>query len=267
MDFIGILKAVVLGIIEGATEFLPISSSGHLIISADLLRYTGEQAKVFEIFIQLGSILAIVFYYRLRIGAVITGAHRDPVAQRLLLNLAIAFFPAALLGLVLHSVIKQYLFSPLTVAAALVIGGFAILLIERFKPVPRIQSVEDMRWSDALKVGLAQSLSLFPGVSRAGSTIMGGMVFGLSRQAATEFSFFLAIPTMFAATCYDLYKNIDILDRHDALIFATGFITAFITALFVVKMLLNYVAKHDFKWFGYYRIVFGSIVFAYFWFR
>lgn len=265
MDTLLWLKALILGILEGATEFLPISSTGHLIIAADLLHYTGEQAKVFEIVIQLGAIVAVVYNYRAKVGKVVGGLGSDPAAQRFAVNLLIAFLPAALLGVALHGFIKSHLFNPFTVAAALVAGGFVILAIERFKPAPRIHSVDEMRWPDALKVGLAQSFALFPGVSRAGSTIMGGLVVGLSRPAATEFSFFLAIPTMFAATFYDLYKNLDILHAEDFVLFAIGFAAAFVSALIVVRSLLAYVGRHDFKIFAYYRIVFGLLVLWYFW--
>ncbi|MEW5790563.1 MAG: undecaprenyl-diphosphate phosphatase [Pseudomonadota bacterium] len=265
MDTLLWLKALILGILEGATEFLPISSTGHLIIAADLLHYTGEQAKVFEIVIQLGAIVAVVYNYRAKVGNVVGGLGSDPVAQRFAVNLLIAFLPASMLGVALHGFIKSHLFNPFTVAAALMAGGFVILAIEHFKPAPRIHSVDEMRWPDALKVGLAQSFALFPGVSRAGSTIMGGLVVGLSRPAATEFSFFLAIPTMFAATTYDLYKNLDILHTEDFVLFAIGFAAAFVSALIVVRSLLAYVGRHDFKIFAYYRIVFGLVVLWYFW--
>lgn len=264
MDALLLLKALILGLIEGATEFLPISSTGHLIIAADLMHYTGDQAKVFEIVIQLGAILAILFFYRQRVHKVVSGLGSDPASQRFVLNLFIAFLPAAVLGLLFASFIKRHLFSPITVAIALIVGGFLILLIERFKPSPRIESVDQMTWKDALKIGFAQSFALFPGVSRAGSTIMGGLIFGLSRSAATEFSFFLAIPTMLAATLYDLLKNLHILHRHDFIVFGVGFLAAFFAALLMVRGLLAFVSRHDFKPFAYYRIIFGAFVLAYF---
>jgi len=254
------LKAVLLGLLEGATEFLPVSSTGHLIIAADLMNFTGERAKTFEIFIQLGAILAIVWHYRARVMTVARGLGHDPAAQRFIANLAIAFLPAAVLGLLLHKTIKAHLFNPISVAAALVLGGFVILWIESRRRVPRIEHVDDMRWQDALKVGFAQSFALFPGVSRAGATIMGGLLSGLSRQAATEFSFFLAIPTMFAATVYDLYKSRDLIHSEEAGLLLTGLVCAFFSALIVVKVFLAFVARHSFTPFAWYRIVFGGVV-------
>jgi undecaprenyl-diphosphatase len=260
MDLILYIKALLLGLLEGATEFLPVSSTGHLIIAGDLLGFTGEKSKTFKIFIQLGAILAIVWHYRQRVLKVIAGIGRDPEANRFVLNLGIAFLPAAVLGLLFHKTIKAHLFNSYTVAAALVAGGFIILWVERRKHVTKIEAVDQMRWQDALKVGLFQSFALFPGVSRAGATIMGGLLSGLSRPAATEFSFFLAIPTMLAATSYDLYKSRDLLDANDFGLLAAGFIAAFISALFVVKLFLSYVGRHSFVPFAYYRIVFGLLV-------
>lgn len=260
MDLIIYFKALLLGLLEGATEFLPVSSTGHLIIAGDLLDFTGEKSKTFKIFIQLGAILAIVWFYRQRVLKVIAGIGRDPEANRFVLNLGIAFLPAAVLGLLFHKTIKAHLFNSYTVAAALMAGGFVILWVERRKHVTKIEAVDQMRWQDALKVGLFQSFALFPGVSRAGATIMGGLLSGLSRPAATEFSFFLAIPTMLAATSYDLYKSRDLLDANDFGLLATGFIAAFISALFVVRLFLSYVGRHSFVPFAYYRIVFGLLV-------
>lgn len=260
MDIILYIKAVLLGLLEGATEFLPVSSTGHLIIAGDLLDFTGEKSKTFKIFIQLGAILAIVWYYRQRVMQVIAGIGRDAAANRFVMNLGIAFLPAAVLGFLLHKTIKAHLFNSYTVAAALLAGGFVILWVERRKHVTKIDTVDQMRWQDALKVGLFQSFALFPGVSRAGATIMGGLLSGLSRPAATEFSFFLAVPTMLAATSYDLYKSRDLLDANDFSLLAVGFIAAFISALFVVKLFLAYVGRHSFVPFAYYRIVFGLIV-------
>lgn len=264
MDLYLLFKAFLLGIVEGATEFLPVSSTGHLIIAGDLLAFNDARGKVFEIVIQLGAILAVCWEYRARIGHVL-GNVGEPASQRLLLNLALAFLPAALLGLAFHSQIKTYLFSPLTVAVALIIGGFAILLIEKYAPQPDTHSVDEMDWKHALKVGLAQSVALIPGVSRAGATILGGVVFRLSRQTATEFSFFLAIPIMFAATGFDLYQGWSDLHANDLPVFAVGFVTAFFSALLVVRGLLRYVAHHDFRAFAWYRIVFGIIVLTYYW--
>lgn len=260
MDWILIAKAAVLGLLEGATEFLPVSSTGHLIIAGELLNFTGEEAKTFKIFIQLGAILAILVYYRQRVRDVVVGARHDPLAQRFLRNLVVAFLPAALLGVLFHKFIKTYLFNPMTVAGALILGGFVILWLEsRQRPV-KVESVDDMTWQDALKVGLAQSVAMFPGVSRAGATIMGGLYIGMSRKAATEFSFFLAIPTMVAATTYDLYKNYGYFSSEQWVLLVVGFVCAFASAFVVVKTFLDYVARHSFRPFAYYRIVFGTFV-------
>ena len=207
MDLILLLKAAFLGTVEGLTEFLPISSTGHLIILGDLIGYNDETSKVFKIVIQLGAILAVCWDYRARLGKMLRGLGSEPVEQRFASLLIIAFLPAAVLGLMFHSAIKAYLFNPLTVATALIAGGFIILYVERRAYHPRINSIDEMRWPDALKVGFAQALAMIPGTSRSGATIMGGLIFGLSRKTAAEFSFFLAIPTMFGATAYDLYKN------------------------------------------------------------
>jgi undecaprenyl-diphosphatase len=262
MDPILLLKALVLGIVEGLTEFLPISSTGHLIIVGSLLDYTNDQSKVFKIVIQLGAILAVCWDFRERIGKVLGGLGSDPVQQRFAGLLIIGFLPAAVLGLMFHSTIKTYLFNPLTVAGALIAGGFLILWIERKAYHPRINSIDEMRWPDALKVGFAQAAAMFPGTSRSGATIMGGLIFGLSRKTATEFSFFLAIPTMFAATIYDVYKNWALLRLEDLPVFAVGFIASFVAAMLTVKALLRYVSNHDFTVFAWYRIIFGIVVLA-----
>jgi undecaprenyl-diphosphatase len=265
MDLLLLFKALLLGIVEGATEFLPVSSTGHLIIVGDLLHFNDARGKVFEIVIQLGAILAVCWEYRAKIGHVLASMTTEAASQRFALNLLIAFMPAAVLGLAFHNAIKQYLFSPITVAIALIVGGIAILVIEKNEPPPDTHSLDEMDWKHALKVGFAQSLALFPGVSRAGATILGGVVFGLARKTATEFSFFLAIPIMFAATTLDVYKGYSDLHITDWPIFAVGFVTAFFSALLVVRGLLRYVAHHDFCVFAWYRIVFGTIVLAYFW--
>lgn len=264
MDIVLILKALVLGLVEAASEFLPVSSTGHLIIVGDFLNFTGARAEAFEIFIQLGAILSVVWVYRERLLDIAINIDWDRKAQRLILNLAIAFLPAAIVGLLLHKYITYYLFNPVSVAGALVIGGIAILLIERYARTGRVQALEDLSWRDALLVGIAQSLALFPGVSRSGATIMGGMWCGVSRFAATEFSFFLAIPTMFAATGYSLYKEWGGLTPVDAPIFAVGFIAAFLGGLAVVRFLLAYVGQHSFAPFAWYRIGFGGLLLAYF---
>ena len=265
MDLILLFKAFILGIVEGVTEFLPISSTGHLIIAGDLLNFNDNKGKIFEIVIQLGAILAVCFEFRQRLVNTVTHITNEASAQNFILNLLIAFLPAAILGLLFLDFIKMHLFSPITVAIALIVGGFAILFIEKYTKHSATQQIEAITRTQALKIGLAQSLALVPGVSRAGATILGGMVFGLTRQTATEFSFFLAIPIMFAATGYDLLKSWGLLSVADLPLFAVGFVTAFISALLVIKVLIKYVTNHDFTAFAWYRIVFGVAVLLYFW--
>ncbi len=262
MDLALYLKAAILGVVEGITEFLPISSTGHLIIAGQLLGFNGDKAKVFDIFIQSGAMLAIVWEYRARFGRVLAGLSHDPVARRFVANLAIAFVPAAILGLAFGGAIKQHLFHAVPVAAAFVVGGLIILWVERRPRRATVESVDDMTWRDALKVGLAQSVALIPGTSRSGATIIGGMLFGLSRRAATEFSFFLAVPTLMAAGAYDLYKHRALLDASDLGPFAVGFAVSFVSAFLCVRWLLRYIATHDFTAFAWYRIAFGVIVLA-----
>ncbi len=259
-----LITALILGAVEGLTEFLPVSSTGHLIIVGDMLNFNDARAKTFEIFIQLGAIVSVVWHYRAKLWTVATTLNDRP-AQRFVLNLAIAFLPAAAVGLLLHRYIKAYLFNPMTVALALIIGGALILVIERRPRPVHVDTLEQLGPIDALKVGLAQTAALFPGISRAGATIMGGMVSGLSRPVATEFSFFLAIPTMFAATIFDLYSNREVFAVDDIFVLLVGFVVAFITALIVIRAFLHYVARHNFVPFAYYRIVFGLLVLAYFW--
>lgn len=256
----GLLHALILGVIEGLTEFLPISSTGHLILFSDLLGRTGEKNKVFIIVIQLAAILAVCWEYRAKLARVALGLGADPAARRFVANLVIAFLPAAVLGVLFHSAIKAVLFYPVPVAVALVVGGLLILWVDRGERKVRIAEVEDMRWTDALKVGVAQAFALIPGTSRSGATILGGLIFGLSRRAATEFSFFLAIPTMFGAVTYDLYRNRSLFSSDDLGVLATGFAASFVAGLFVVRGLLRYVSRHDFRAFGYYRIAFGIVV-------
>jgi undecaprenyl-diphosphatase len=263
MEWMVFLQSIMLGVVEGLTEFLPVSSTGHLIIVGDALGFTGEKAKTFQIFIQLGAIMGVMGYYRHKVTRLLLGLHRAP-EQRFVLNLLIAFLPAAIVGVLAHQQIKAYLFSPLSVAAALITGGFAILLIEWWPRRERVTNLDQVTPRDALKIGVAQMVSLVPGISRAGATIMGGLVAGLSRTAATEFSFFLAMPTMLAATLYDLSTNLHLLDAGDAGTFAVGFVTAFLTALGVVKTLLVYVSRHSFMPFAWYRIGFGLLVLWYF---
>jgi undecaprenyl-diphosphatase len=256
--------AAILGIVEGLTEFLPVSSTGHLIVVGSLLGYTGEKAKLFEIVIQAGAILAVCWEYRAKLFDVARGLFNDAVAQRFVVNLFIAFLPAAILGLALGNAIKARLFAPVPVAAAFIVGALVILWAERRqrrKPeAVRIDRVDDMRWTDALKVGCAQAFALIPGTSRSGATIIGGMLFGLSRKAATEFSFFLAIPTLFAATGYEFVRNRHLLASGDLSMLTVGFVTAFVSAFFVVRALLRYVAHHDFIPFVWYRIAFGLVI-------
>jgi undecaprenyl-diphosphatase len=259
-----LLTAAILGIVEGLTEFLPVSSTGHLIVAGSLLGYTGERAKLFEIVIQAGAILAVCWEYRAKLVAVAAGIFRDRGAQRFVLNLAIAFVPAAVLGLAFGNAIKARLFAPVPVASAFVVGAFVILWAERRQRrnprTVRVDSVDDMRWTDALKVGFAQAFALIPGTSRSGATIIGGMLFGLSRVAATEFSFFLAIPTLFAATGYEFVRNRHLLAAGDLSMVGIGFVAAFVSAFFVVRGLLRYVAHHDFVPFAWYRIAFGLVI-------
>ena len=260
MDWLLLTKALILGIVEGLTEFLPISSTGHLILVGDLLDFNDEKGKVFAIVIQLGAILAVCWEYRAKIGEVVAGIGSSADANRFVLNIFIAFLPAAILGLLFIKTIKQYLFHPVPVALALVAGGVLILWAERRKHVVDVERVEDMDWKHALKVGLVQCLALIPGTSRSGATIIGGLFFGLSRKAATEFSFFLAIPIMFAATFYDVYKHHEILHFDDISMFVVGFVASFISALLAVRGLLRFISHHDFTVFAWYRIVFGLIV-------
>ncbi len=270
MDIVLAIKALIMGIVEGLTEFLPISSTGHLILAGNLLHFVGptftkEKVDAFEIVIQAGAIVAVCWEYRRRIAMVLCGITRDRQAQRLVINLIIAFIPAAVLGYFLNKSIKAILFAPIPVAAAFIVGGLLILLVERRQAhthFSRIDSVDDMTPLDALKVGCAQAFALIPGTSRSGATIIGGMLFGLSRQAATEFSFFLAIPTLFAATIYSLYKERAALNATDVPLFTIGTIAAFISAFLCVRWLLRYISSHDFKVFAWYRIVFGLIVLA-----
>lgn len=254
--------AVLLGVVEGATEFLPVSSTGHLIVASRMLGLSGPAIDTFIVFIQLGAILAVCWHYRGRLRAAIAGFPSDSHSRSLALNLAVAFAPAALAGLLLHSLIKEHLFRPATVAWALIAGGAVILLIEMRRQPARVAHMDDIGWRDALKVGLAQILSLFPGVSRAGATIMGGMLSGMSRQAATEFSFFLAIPVIAAAACYSLFFGGPVIAINEAGFFALGFASAFASALLAVRWLLAYVSANNFKVFGWYRIIAGIAVLA-----
>jgi undecaprenyl-diphosphatase len=260
MDPVLLLKAAILGLVEGVTEFIPVSSTGHLIIAGDLLGFTGERAKTFEIFIQLGAIFAVVWLYRALFVRVARNLGRSVESRRFVVNLALGFLPAAVVGLATHKWIKAHLFTVPTVAGALVVGGLAILVIERTRPTARVSSVDALGPRTAFGIGVAQVLSLFPGVSRSGATILGGYLLGLTRTAATEFSFFLAVPVMFAATLLDLVSSRDALGRGDIPVFAVGFIVSFLSAVVVVRAFLGFVARRDFSIFAWYRILAGVIL-------
>src|SRR5689334_10699239 len=251
-----LLQALILGIVEGLTEFLPVSSTGHLILAGELINATSERWDVFKVVIQTGAMLAVVWEYRARFFR---------VDVRLYRNLVVAFIPAAVLGLLFSKAIKAHLFHAIPVALAFIIGGVIILAVERRSFRPRVEKTQDMTWLDALKVGIAQCFALIPGTSRSGATIIGGMLFGLSRQAATEFSFFLAVPTLVAAGGYDFLKNRALFSASDAGIFTVGSVAAFLSAFVVVRWLIRYVSTHDFKPFAWYRIAFGVMVLATAW--
>lgn len=260
MDPILALKALIMGVVEGLTEFLPISSTGHLIIAGSLLGFNDSKAKVFELVIQTGAMLAVCWEFRARFLGVLRGLAVDATARGFVLNLLAAFMPAAIIGLALGSLIKAHLFHAVPVAIALVAGGLVILWVERREREVRVAEVDRMTWRDALKVGFAQATALIPGVSRSGATIIGGMLFGLSRRAATEFSFFLAVPTLMAAGLYDLYKNRALLSADDIGLFGIGTVSAFLSAFVCIRWLMRYVATHDFRIFAWYRIVFGLLI-------
>lgn len=254
------LKAFILGIVEGLTEFLPVSSTGHLIIAGSLLDFHDEKGKVFELVIQTGAMLAVCWEFRARFLGVLRGLANEAPAQRFVLNLVAAFLPAAVIGLALGSLIKSHLFHAVPVAVALIAGGFVILWAEGRNRPAAIDSVDVMTWRDALKVGFAQAAALVPGVSRSGATIIGGMLFGLSRRAATEFSFFLAVPTLIAAGAYDLYKNRALFSVDDIGLLMIGTVTSYVSAYFCIRWLMRYVATHDFRPFAWYRIGFGLFI-------
>jgi undecaprenyl-diphosphatase len=272
LDITLLIKAALMGVVEGLTEFLPISSTGHLILVGSLLDFTGETAKVFDIAIQTGAMFAVIWQYRMRLQATVSGLGSDPVARRFALNVLIAFIPAVLLGLAFGKAVKEHLFHPVPVAMAFIVGGVIILWVEaRQKRLygaadtegtrrARVQTVDDMGPIDALKVGLLQCLALIPGTSRSGATIIGGMVLGFSRKAATEFSFFLGIPTLMGAGAYSLWKQREALHLSDLPMFAVGLVFAFFSALLCIRWLIRFVSTHDFVIFAWYRIVFGGIV-------
>lgn len=277
VDPLLLLKAAIMGLVEGVTEFLPISSTGHLILTGALIGFGGPRAGVFEIAIQTGAMVAVLWEYRARLAWTLRGVRRDPLAQRFLRNVMIAFMPAVVFGLAFGSVIKQHLFSAVPVAVALIVGGLLMLWIEaRHKRLygardlegarqARVETVDDMSAADALKVGLLQCLALIPGTSRSGATIMGGLVLGLSRKAAAEFSFYLAIPTLIGAGAYSVWKDRALLSAEDLPIFATGTVVAFFSALWCIRWLIRFVSTHDFVPFAWYRIVFGTVVLATAW--
>jgi undecaprenyl-diphosphatase len=265
MDTLLLLKAALLGVVEGFTEFLPVSSTGHLILAGQLVGFDAigaGKAKLFEIVIQGAAILAVVWEFRHRFLRVAEGLGRDMHARRFLVNLIIAFIPLAVLGLLFKKAIEQHLFNAYTVAGAFIIGGIIILAFESKPRVARVHEVEDMTMLDALKVGIAQCFGLIPGMSRSGSTIIGGMLFGLSRKVATEFSFFLAVPTLVAATLYSLYKERQLLEAADLGLWVVGAVTAFVAAFVSVRWLIRFVSTHNFKSFAWYRLVFGIVVLA-----
>lgn len=266
MDMPVLLSSIVMGVIEGVTEFLPISSTGHLIIAGELLHFLDKEKRdIYEIFIQLGAMMAVIWEYRFRLGHAVVGSMRSQQQRRFLVGLAIAFMPAAILGLLFGKSIKQHLFSPVPVAIAFILGGLIILYVEGVKHPTKVNTVEDMSFVDAFKVGLLQCLALIPGTSRSGATIIGGLFVGLSRKAATEFSFFLGIPTLGAASLYSLYKVRNDLSLDDAGIFAVGFLAAFISAFFVIRAMIKFVADNTFVVFAWYRMAFGLIVLLNYW--
>lgn len=251
MDGSSLWHALILGIVEGLTEFLPVSSTGHLILAADLLAFGGERANVFNLAIQTGAMLAVVWEYRARFFRIDVDLYR---------NLVVAFIPAAALGFLFSKPIKEYLFHAVPVALAFIAGGIIILWVERKPRTARVETAQAMTWLDALKVGFAQCFALIPGTSRSGATIIGGMLFGLSRRAATEFSFFLAVPTLIAAGAYDTWKNRALFAAADLPMFGVGLVAAFVSAFVVIRWLIRYVATHDFRPFAWYRIAFGIVV-------
>jgi undecaprenyl-diphosphatase len=260
VDLLLLLKALILGIVEGVTEFLPVSSTGHLILAGDLLDFNDDRGKLFEIVIQSGAILAVCWEFRAKIVQVLLGLPSDRAAQRFALNVLVAFLPLAILGLLFGKAIKASLFNAPVVATAFIVGGLVILWAERREHRIRIESIDDLTLIDALKLGLAQALALIPGTSRSGATIIGGLFFGLSRRAATEFSFFLAIPTLIGATIYQLYKERALLSFDDLGMWVVGFVAAFVSAFWAVRGLLRYISTHDFSAFAWYRIAFGVVV-------
>lgn len=262
MDLWTALQAVILGVVEGLTEFLPISSTGHQIVVADLLGFGGERAMAFNIIIQLGAILAVMWEYRRKILITVFNVPRQRESQRFTANLLIAFLPAVVIGVAFADLIHEYLFNAITVAAALIIGGLVMLWAERRQHEVTVEEVDDMTWKEALKIGFAQCLAMIPGTSRSASTIIGGLLFGLSRRAATEFSFFLAMPTMVGAAVYSGYKYRELFQPGDLPVFALGFVVSFVFAMVAVRALLKFIANHSYAVFAWYRIGFGLLILA-----
>lgn len=264
MDITLLLKALIMGVVEGFTEFLPISSTGHLILAGALLGLDDDKAKVFDIAIQTGAIFAVILVYWEKIRSTVVALPTQKDAQKLALNVLIAFLPAVVLGLLFGKLIKAHLFTPTVVASTFIIGGFIILWAEKRQAqggnAVRVQDADAMTWQDALKVGLVQCFAMIPGTSRSGATIIGGMLLGLSRKAATDFSFYLAIPTLIGAGVYSLYKERALLSMADLPLFSVGLVASFISAWLCVRWLLRFIATHSFVGFAYYRIVFGIIV-------
>ncbi|WP_341905941.1 undecaprenyl-diphosphate phosphatase [Polaromonas sp. YR568] len=269
MDTVLLIKAAVMGIVEGLTEFLPISSTGHLILAGSLLGFGGEKAKVFDIAIQTGAIFAVIIVYWQKIRSTLVALPTEEKAQRFSLNVLVAFFPAVILGLLFGKAIQAHLFTPVVVASTFIIGGFIILWAEKRQQAnpaaARIHDVDDMRVWDALKVGLVQCVAMIPGTSRSGATIIGGMLLGLSRKAATDFSFFLAMPTLIGAGAYSLYKERALLSMADLPFFTVGLVFSFLSAWVCVRWLLRYISSNSFVPFAWYRIVFGLVVLGTWW--
>lgn len=264
MEIIVILQAVILGILEGLTEFIPVSSTGHLILAIDIIGFQSPKGKVFEIVIQLGAILAICWLYRRKIWDITSSLHKDKSSQKFALNIFIGFLPAAVLGVMFHKQIKEVLFSPIVVSVMLIVGGILIIIIEKCKHSNKFDDISKMPIRTAILIGFAQCLAMIPGTSRSGATVMGALLCGTTRKTAIEFSFFLAIPTMIGATVYDVYKNLDNLSADNTLIIILGFISAFLSALLVVRVVVDFISKHGFIPFAYYRIVIGSVMLAFF---
>ena len=260
MNFLLYLKAIILGLVEGATEFIPVSSTGHLIVFSDLLKFNNNDGKVFEIVIQAGAILAVCFLYRKKLFHTLFTLHKDKSSKQFTSNVLLAFTPAVVFGFTFHDYIKKYLFSSTIVAISLIVGGIIMIIVEKIDAKKDVKKVDNLNSMTAFKIGCFQLFALIPGVSRSGATIIGGLLCGLKRKVATEFSFFLAIPTIFGATAYDLYSNYEFLQKENITVILIGFIFAFLSSLISIKWLINFVSKHNFVAFGYYRIIVGCII-------